>query len=61
MRQERGTFVMIPNNTLVKGDIIRLLPGNRAPALCELVPYDIVIDEAHRDVQQQKLMDGLKH
>jgi magnesium-transporting ATPase (P-type) len=44
MRNGPGKFIMIPNNTLAKGDIIRLLPGDTAPALCELIPYDIEID-----------------
>jgi hypothetical protein len=45
MRNGIGKFGMVPNNTLAKGDIIRLMPGDIAPALCELIPYDIVSDD----------------
>ena len=45
MRKGVGKFVVIPNNTLAKGDIIRLLPGDTAPALCELIPFDIILEK----------------
>ena len=34
--------MQIPINTLAKGDIIKLLPGDIAPALIELLPFDIL-------------------
>mmetsp|Transcript_5318 Transcript_5318/g.8207 ORF Transcript_5318/g.8207 Transcript_5318/m.8207 type:complete len:129 (+) Transcript_5318:737-1123(+) len=42
MRKGAGQFMQIPNNTVAKGDIVKLLPGQVAPALIELLPYDIV-------------------
>ena len=45
MRGGPGKFHLIPNNTLAEGDIIRLLPGDTAPAFIELLPFDIVKDE----------------
>jgi len=41
MRGGPGKFLLVPNNTLVEGDIIRLLPGDTAPSLLELIPYDM--------------------
>lgn len=46
MRKGPGQFIQIPNNTLAKGDIIKLLPGDTAPAFIELLPFDIVETEA---------------
>lgn len=41
MRLGPGRFIKVPNNTLAKNDIIRLIPGDTAPALIELIPFDI--------------------
>ena len=42
MRKGKGQFIQIPSNTLVQGDIILLQPGDTAPALVKLYPYDFV-------------------
>lgn len=42
MRKESGQFIQIPNNTLVQGDIIKLQPGDTAPALVERQDFEII-------------------
>ena len=42
MRKGKGQFIQIPSNTLVQGDIILLQPGDIAPALVQLYPYDFI-------------------
>lgn len=51
MRKGPTKFIEIPNNTLAKGDIIRLLPGDIAPALIELIPFDIEKVESNQNQQ----------
>lgn len=51
MRKGPTKFIEIPNNTLAKGDIIRLLPGDIAPALIELIPFDIEKVENNQNQQ----------
>lgn len=42
MRKESGQFIQIPNNTLVEGDIIKLQPGETAPALVERQDFEVI-------------------
>lgn len=42
MRNGPNQFIQVPNNTLVEGDIIKMLPGQIAPTMIELQPFDFV-------------------
>lgn len=48
MRKGPTKFIEIPNNTLAEGDIIRLLPGDIAPAFIELKPFDLETRESNQ-------------
>lgn len=58
MRKGPTKFIEIPNNTLAKGDIIRLLPGDTAPALIELIPFDI--EKSDTNQSQQNINETLR-
>jgi magnesium-transporting ATPase (P-type) len=52
MRKGPNKFIEIPNNTLAEGDIIRLLPGDTAPAFVRLMPFNLEdTDEGVKIVQ----------
>jgi len=53
MRGGPGKFQLVPNNTLAEGDIIRLLPGDIAPAFIELIPYDIQTNDGVKIVENE--------
>lgn len=52
--------MQVPNNTLVKGDIIKLQQGDLAPALVELQDFEVIeIIEKYENIDSSNTEQSL--